>query len=127
MISIWQEEKRSLKEKLQAVQEVTLTVQNSIGTLASLLESIKKYLIPTASSSALHFYFFLFEWQHVQLQRAIPVVPGRRAAGSRLAPALRHPAPLPHPRLGRQQIHPQAPPAAQHPKQRTARFPLPGS
>jgi len=41
MISIWQEEKRSLKEKLQAVQEVTLTVQNSIGTLASLLESIK--------------------------------------------------------------------------------------
>ena len=37
-----QEEKKSLKEKLQAVQEVTLTVQNSIGTLASLLESIKK-------------------------------------------------------------------------------------
>merc|ERR1712071_179472 len=35
------EEKKSLKEKLQAVQEVTLTVQTAIGTLASLLESVK--------------------------------------------------------------------------------------
>ena len=39
---VLQEEKKSLKEKLQAVQEVTLTVQTAIGTLASLLESVKK-------------------------------------------------------------------------------------
>ena len=38
------EERKSLKEKLQTIQEVTLTVQNSIGHLASLLESIKKWV-----------------------------------------------------------------------------------
>ncbi|XP_039277384.1 multiple C2 and transmembrane domain-containing protein isoform X3 [Nilaparvata lugens] len=35
------EEKKSLKERLQAIQEVTQTVQNSIGYIASLGESIK--------------------------------------------------------------------------------------
>jgi len=35
------EEKKSLKEKLQAVQEVTLTVQHALGTIASLMESVK--------------------------------------------------------------------------------------
>jgi hypothetical protein len=37
-----QEEKKSLKERLQAIQEVTQSVQNSIGFIASLGESIKK-------------------------------------------------------------------------------------
>lgn len=32
----------SLKERLHAIQEVTQTVQNSIGHIASLGESIKK-------------------------------------------------------------------------------------
>ncbi|XP_072160586.1 multiple C2 and transmembrane domain-containing protein isoform X2 [Bemisia tabaci] len=35
------EEKKSLKEKLQAIQEVTQTVQNSIGFIASLGEQVK--------------------------------------------------------------------------------------
>ncbi|GLH08267.1 Multiple C2 and transmembrane domain-containing protein [Gryllus bimaculatus] len=39
------EEKKTLKERLQAIQEVTQTVQNAIGYIASLGESIKKYLI----------------------------------------------------------------------------------
>ena len=34
-----------MKEKLQAVQEVTLTVQHALGTIASLMESVKKYNI----------------------------------------------------------------------------------
>lgn len=38
----FQEEKKSLKERLQAIQEVTQTVQNSIGYIASLCESVKK-------------------------------------------------------------------------------------
>lgn len=36
-----QEEKKSLKERLQAIQEVTQTVQNSIGYIASLCERVK--------------------------------------------------------------------------------------
>lgn len=36
------EEKKSIKERLQAIQEVSQTVQNSIGYIASLCESIKK-------------------------------------------------------------------------------------
>ncbi|XP_034940367.1 multiple C2 and transmembrane domain-containing protein isoform X5 [Chelonus insularis] len=35
------EEKKSLKERLQAIQEVTQTVQNSIGYIASLCERVK--------------------------------------------------------------------------------------
>lgn len=37
-----QEERKSLKERLQSIQEATLTVQNSIGYIASLFESIRK-------------------------------------------------------------------------------------
>lgn len=37
-----QEGKMSLKERLHAIQEVTQSVQNSIGHIASLGESIKK-------------------------------------------------------------------------------------
>lgn len=37
-----QDGKMSLKERLHAIQEVTQTVQNSIGHIASLGESIKK-------------------------------------------------------------------------------------
>ena len=33
-------EKKSLKEKMQAMQEITLMVQNSLGLLAHVLESI---------------------------------------------------------------------------------------
>ncbi|KPJ05331.1 hypothetical protein RR46_00674 [Papilio xuthus] len=36
-----QEEKKSLKERLQAIQEVTQTVQNAIGYVASLGEAVK--------------------------------------------------------------------------------------
>ena len=35
------EEKKSLKERLQAIQEVTQMVQNSIGYIASLCERVK--------------------------------------------------------------------------------------
>ncbi|KAK7076075.1 Multiple C2 and transmembrane domain-containing protein 2, partial [Halocaridina rubra] len=35
------EEKKTLKERLQVIQEVTLTVQNAIGYIASLCESCK--------------------------------------------------------------------------------------
>ncbi|XP_045134020.1 multiple C2 and transmembrane domain-containing protein-like isoform X3 [Portunus trituberculatus] len=35
-----EEEKKSLKERLQAIQEVTATVQNAIGAIASLFESV---------------------------------------------------------------------------------------
>lgn len=38
----FQEEKKSLKERLQAIQEVTQTVQNAIGYVASLGEAVKK-------------------------------------------------------------------------------------
>lgn len=36
------EEKKSIKERLHAIQEVSQTVQNAIGYLASLGESVKK-------------------------------------------------------------------------------------
>lgn len=36
------EEKKSIKERLQTIQEVSQTVQNTIGYLASLGESTKK-------------------------------------------------------------------------------------
>lgn len=36
------EEKKSIKERLQAIQEVSQSVQNTIGYLASVGESIKK-------------------------------------------------------------------------------------
>lgn len=39
---VFQEEKKSLKERLQAIQEVTQTVQNAIGYVASLGEAVKK-------------------------------------------------------------------------------------
>lgn len=39
---LFQEEKKSLKERLQAIQEVTQSVQNAIGRLASLGEAVKK-------------------------------------------------------------------------------------
>lgn len=39
------EEKKSIKERLQAIQEVSQTVQNTIGYLASLAESTKKYVL----------------------------------------------------------------------------------
>lgn len=38
----FQEERKSLKERLHTIQEATLTVQNSIGYLASLFESVRK-------------------------------------------------------------------------------------
>lgn len=38
-----QEEKKSLKERVAAVQEVTQLVQNTIGDIASFGEKIKKY------------------------------------------------------------------------------------
>lgn len=41
---LFQEEKKSLKERLQAIQEVTQSVQNTIGRIATLLESVKKYV-----------------------------------------------------------------------------------
>ena len=51
------EERKSLKEKLQTIQEVTLTVQNSIGHLASLLESIKKWVasVPPTTETTTQF------------------------------------------------------------------------
>lgn len=36
------EEKKSIKERLHAIQEVSQTVQNAIGYLASLGESVRK-------------------------------------------------------------------------------------
>lgn len=41
-VILFQEEKKSLKERLQAIQEVTQTVQNAIGYVASLGEAVKK-------------------------------------------------------------------------------------
>lgn len=38
------EEKKSIKERLQAIQEVSQTVQNTIGYLASLGESTIKWV-----------------------------------------------------------------------------------
>ena len=38
----FQEEKKTIKERLQAIQEVSQSVQNTIGYLASLGESVKK-------------------------------------------------------------------------------------
>lgn len=46
------EEKKSLKERLQTIQDVTQGVQNAIGKIASLLESVKKYV--------LIFYYLMF-------------------------------------------------------------------
>lgn len=54
--SYFQEEKRSLKERLQAIQEVTQTVQNSIGYLASLCERVKNlfnFTVPYLSCLAI--------------------------------------------------------------------------
>lgn len=52
VIFIFKEEKKSLKERLQTIQEVTQSVQNSIGFIASLGEQIKKLVHD--------FIFFLF-------------------------------------------------------------------
>lgn len=38
------EEKKTIKERLQTIQEVSQSVQNTIGRLASLGESVKKYV-----------------------------------------------------------------------------------
>ena len=38
------EEKKTIKERLQAIQEVSQTVQNTIGWIASLGESVKKWV-----------------------------------------------------------------------------------
>lgn len=38
------EEKKTIKERLQAIQEVSQSVQNTIGYIASLGESVKKYV-----------------------------------------------------------------------------------
>lgn len=56
------EEKKSLKERLQAIQEVTQSVQNSIGRIATLGESIKKYVCPSVSYflSFILCYIFLY-------------------------------------------------------------------
>lgn len=43
------EEKKTIKERLQTIQEVSQSVQNTIGHIASLGESVKKYEL----------YFFL--------------------------------------------------------------------
>lgn len=37
-------DKKSIKERLHAIQEVSQTVQNAIGYLASLGESVRKYV-----------------------------------------------------------------------------------
>lgn len=39
------EEKKTIKERLQTIQEVSQSVQNTIGRIASLGESVKKYVI----------------------------------------------------------------------------------
>lgn len=55
------EEKKSLKERLQAIQEVSQSVQNTIGYLASLGESTKKYtLILKISSQPNTFVLVMF-------------------------------------------------------------------
>lgn len=38
------EEKKSIKERLHAIQEVSQTVQNAIGYLSTLGESVRKYV-----------------------------------------------------------------------------------
>ncbi len=43
LLRFLQGESKTFKERLQVIQEATLTVQNSIGFLASIVESIKKY------------------------------------------------------------------------------------
>ena len=56
LLMIFQEEKKSLKERLQAIQEVTQTVQNSIGYIASLCEKVKNlfnFTIPYLSYLAM--------------------------------------------------------------------------
>lgn len=50
------EERKSLKEKLQAIQEATMTVQNAVGYIASFFESIKNtfnYTVPFLSYLAI--------------------------------------------------------------------------
>lgn len=41
-VNTLQEERKSLKERLQAIQEVTFTVQKAVGYIASSVESVKK-------------------------------------------------------------------------------------
>lgn len=42
VLLLFQEEKKSLKEKLQTVQEVTAMIQHILGEVASYLERVKK-------------------------------------------------------------------------------------
>lgn len=56
------EEKKTLKAKLQAVQEVTATVQNAIGYVASLCEKAKNtfnFSVPFLSWLAIIILFFV--------------------------------------------------------------------
>ncbi|CAH2001215.1 unnamed protein product, partial [Acanthoscelides obtectus] len=56
------EEKKSLKERLQAIQEVTQGVQNAIGRIASLLESIRNmfsFTIPYLSWIAIMLFVLI--------------------------------------------------------------------
>lgn len=49
------EEKKTIKERLQTIQEVSQSVQNTIGHIASLGESVKKYVMII---SIIHYIFF---------------------------------------------------------------------
>lgn len=49
------EEKKTIKERLQTIQEVSQSVQNTIGRIASLGESVKKWV-----ESIRHFSTTLF-------------------------------------------------------------------
>ena len=61
------EEHKSIKEKLRIIQEVTLSVQNSIGHLASLLESIKKWVLSREKERVLFICFSSLRDAHITL------------------------------------------------------------
>lgn len=59
------EEKKTIKERLQTIQEVSQSVQNTIGHIASLGESIKKYekfLINTYNINAYFISIKIEKW-----------------------------------------------------------------
>lgn len=52
-----QEEKKTLKEKLQAVQDATAMIQNILGEVASFGERCKKLV----QNMLLHFIYFAYK------------------------------------------------------------------
>ena len=77
-----------MKEKLQAIQEATMTVQNAVGYIASFFESIKKFDFLRFINRYIFLDTAIILFQHFQLYRPVLVVSGHCSTDYRIICAL---------------------------------------